>query len=137
MSIPSRYLNAEIIEITRPNDTDYASGTPTVVVNGPIKCNRQTKIERNFGSVQTRFTSEGPVEQTDAVFYTDLFEDPSILRVGDRIKWRRVRNRSGVLIEGPEIEGAEIRRLDVHDGLIGGQRTNTRMFTRGGDGTGV
>ena len=137
MAIPPRYLNAEIIEITRPNDTDYGGGTPTVVVKGPIPCNRQTKIERNFGSVQTRFTAEGPAEQTDAAFYTDLFEDPSILRVGDRIKWRRVRSPSGVLIVGPEIEGAEIRRLDVHDGIIGGRRTNTRMFTRGGDGTGV
>lgn len=138
MPVPKRYLNAEIIEIVRVTESDYGGpGTETVVIAGPIPCNRQTKIERNFGTQLTRFTSEGPSEFVDAAFYIDLRDDATSIRVGDRIKWRRVRDAAGNPITGPEITGTEIRRIDVNDGIIGARRRNIRFLTRGGDGSGV
>ena len=136
MTLPPRYLNAVIVSITRPTKDGYGGDRTgsTVILAGPIRCNRQTKIERNFGTVLTRFDSTGPAEFTDAAFYLAIPKKPTKIQVEDVITWQRCA-ADGTL--GPEITGSEIRRIDINDGLLGASRSNMRLFTRGGDGSGA
>ena len=135
MAIPKRFLNAVIVRIERKQLDEFNdfTGQVELIYEQDICCNRQTKIERNFGTQMDRFDRTGPQELSDQAFYFDLPADVDVrttFKTGDFIVWRRIGSEV-------EIEGGEIRRIDINDGLLGAARSNVRFLVRGGDGSGA
>lgn len=102
----------------------------TSVVLRDVRASRQPSNE----IIRGRDEATDVEERSDADFYVDVPADPTAVRIGDRITWRRA-DASGRAF-GPEFSGAEVRRVDLND-FPKARLSHLRIVTRGGDGTGA